>query len=84
MAFLTLVNKKHVILPPEKAIAIWRVKVGEIKGTREQRAFVKKVDKIYLSHHNAPKSYRDSIRELYKPRPKPQPFVGQIALPYKD
>jgi hypothetical protein len=57
MAFIRLKNKKGRIVSPEQGLTIWRVMVGEEKGTKEQQEFVKTVANVYLNPDNAPKKY---------------------------
>lgn len=57
MALVVFKNREVKTLPQEKAVVIWRVFNGEEIGTAKQRAFVRKVQAIYLSAVNAPDSY---------------------------
>lgn len=89
MAFIRLTNKKCVIVPSEKAIAIWRVLNGEVEGTKAQKQFCDQVHSIYLNRHNAPDSYLEVFKDrfpIYRNHRNRRPLVpaGQTRLPYKD
>lgn len=79
MAFIRLKNRKGRIVSPEQGVTIWRVMVGEIKGTKEQQEFVKSVANVYLNPTTAPKAYLDWRRKQLKPEP-----AGKARMPYKE
>lgn len=57
MALIILHNGKCLTLPADKALEMFRVWNGEIKGTDKQVQFTNTVARIYLSKLNAPESY---------------------------
>jgi hypothetical protein len=80
MAFILLKNHQTKFVSAEQGATIWRVKNGEIKGTKAQQAFVKNISKIYLNRQNAPKSYIAANPTTQKKKA----INYQPALPYKD
>jgi hypothetical protein len=79
MAFIRLKNNKGRIVSPEQGLEIWRVLVGEIKGTKEQQEFVKTVHGVYLNPTTAPKKYLDWRNKQTKLEPR-----KQARMPYVD
>jgi hypothetical protein len=55
----------------------------EIKGTKEQQAFVKQIKMLYLNRENAPKSYLERYPLEHEKKTHRQP-VTQGRLPYSD
>lgn len=94
MAFILLKDSPRLVaISPEKAAIMWRVKEGEIKGTKEQRQFVARIRRFFLNRDNAPESYRKKHQsEPYDSGPVmvrrgkviKKEKVAQVRLPYVD
>ena len=95
MAFIRLIDDSIQFAPPEKAVMLWRIQNGEIKGTPIQRKFVERIRRIYLNRTTAPKSYLEKYpSEPYDSGPvrvdkrgkviKRKVPVEQGRLPYID
>ena len=80
MALIVLNNNKRKFVSPEEGSRLWLVKTGEKRGSARDRAYVKRIEKIYLNRNNAPDSYL-----LNNPDPREQrPAVPYVRLPYID
>lgn len=93
MAFIQLKTpvqgRRSAFVTAEQGLQIWRVLVGEIKGTPKQRAFVRNVQGVYLNRSAAPRRYsewmdrRASLREAKRTATK-QLGLDNRVLQYKD
>lgn len=70
---IRLLNGTYRTVSPEEARAMFLVQVGQMRGTPQQKQFVKRIERIYLNWDNAPQAYKQRY-------PKGQQ-VRQVALP---
>lgn len=85
MAFILLKNHQPKFVSAKQGATIWRVMNGEIKGTKKQQAFVKRIERVYLNRESAPASYIDQYPDptVRARRHRLEP-AGPIRLPYID
>lgn len=76
MAAIRLHTGKLKIVTPEFGLAMWRIKQGEIAGSKAQQKFAEKVRKVYLNPDVAPESYVMQLASGSQ--------VVQPRLPYAD
>lgn len=57
MAYIKLKDGTRKIVPPDTALAVWQLMKGETDGTPRQKAYIKKVERVYLNWRTAPRSY---------------------------
>lgn len=61
-----------ITMDAQRAATVWRVLKGELYGTKAQKAYVKRIRKIYLNQYNAPESYKAQFQQepvQHKPHP---------------
>lgn len=82
MAFIRFTDNTGQTVPTEKAITIFRVQQGLIKGTAQQQEFCKRVHKVYIARELAPKDYLAK----YPQSDEQAAQVGAVwpTLAYKD
>jgi hypothetical protein len=85
MAMIRLKDNTAKMVSPEQGAVIWQVWKGEIKGTPQQRQFVKNVYRVYLNMAGkVPPSYC-KWHETNFPKPEiSKPLAVNARLPYID
>jgi len=69
LVMIKMKNGNRRVVPADKARAMFLVQAGQMRGTPEQVAYVKGIERIYLNYATAPLSYKKKYpREEVEPK----------------
>lgn len=65
LAVIVYTDNKIRFTTPEKGVKLWRAKQGKMYLNKSQRAYIKRVKRVFLNPDIAPADY---VAEVHKPK----------------